>query len=65
MLLEKRALTTKDAPQVPLSLTPSDMGEHLHGLRKWEVTLARTGNTMVPKCLQPSMESLLDHHYHP
>lgn len=40
MLLEKRALTTTDAPQVPLSLTLRDMGEHLHGSRKREVTLA-------------------------
>lgn len=40
MLLEKRALTTTDAPQVPSSLTPRYMGEHLHGSRKWEVTLA-------------------------
>jgi hypothetical protein len=42
MLSSLRALTTKDAPapQLPLSLIPTDMGEHLHASRKWEVTLA-------------------------
>lgn len=38
MLSSLRALTNKDAFQLPLSLTPRDLGQRLHGSKEWEVT---------------------------
>lgn len=68
MLREKGTLNTKDAPQLPLSLTPRDLGGAL--AQKQEV-----GGSCVPwqaqemlwwlKQLQSSMGSLLAHHYQP
>lgn len=61
MLSSLRALTTKDAFQLPLSLTPRDPGQCCSAL----VFLGKDRKYCGARVPPVKHGSLLDHHYHP